>query len=315
MTERHSEFGGEKPYNQNSEQQNDYIKENEYNEEDEFQVHHSYVKHRMQKNKMERKVRQTQMWISRLRIIVRLIIIALMILFGYKLLKCHQWYLNKDIFNSLDNPRLEILNNKIVPSYKVLSALRRSDIPNVPIYRLDTTEMQTNIMQLDPIKNVYIRRFWFPARLQIIVEEQTPVLTISPAPNVSPIAFFTSEGKLIGRDYLPLNKSFNTVSVISYGTKGDDYRKWDKDKINIMRNIAKAVEEDSNEKVQYIDYRNPNDIYVKIQTVTLRIGVLDPNVFDRIKRISSILPQVKMLDKPIKYVDLRWKNANYIKLS
>lgn len=283
-------------------------------ESDDPKISQYYMQRRMQKNKMERKVRQGQMWLKRVQILIRLITILFLAYFGYFLLKLPQWYLNKNIFSSLNNSSLEILNNKIVPSSKILSALRRTEVPNVPIYRLETDEIKQNIMQLDPIDNVYIRRFWFPARLQIIVEEKTPIISISPSEKTAPVAFFAKDGKLIGRDYLPLPKPFKTVLVLSYGTKGDDYRNWTQEKIKLLENIAKAVKTNSNEDVQYIDCRSARDIYVKIKSVNLRLGAPDDTVFDRINRISSILPQVKTLDKKIKYVDLRWKDANYIKL-
>ncbi len=282
--------------------------------EDEERISKFALDRRMQKNKMERKVRQSQMWLSRLRVIMRLGIIVLMIFCGYKLLRINQWYLDKNVFNSQNNASLEILNNKIVPSYKILAALRRTDVPHTPIYRLETDDIKKNIMQLDPIENVYIRRFWWPARLQIIVEERTPVITVSPAENAPPVAFFARGGKLIGRDYMPLPKSFKTILVLSYGTHGDDYRSWNNEKIKLIEKVAKAVQANANEPVEFIDYRNPKDIYVKVKTANIRLGELDDAVFGRINRIPTILPQVKTLDKTIKYIDLRWKDANYIKL-
>ena len=36
-------------------------------------------------------------------------------------------------------------------------------------------------------------------------------------------------------------------------------------------------------------------------------------VFDKIQRLPSLLPQVKMINKRVKYIDLRW-DSNYIKL-
>lgn len=283
-------------------------------QDDEQVISEYYTNRRLQKNKMERKIRQTQMWLGRFRVLVRLLTILLLIAIGYKLIRLPQWYLNDSVFNSPNNQYLEILNNRIVPSYKILSALRRTDIPRTPIYRLNTDEIRDNILQLDPVENVFIRRFWFPARLQIIIEECTPILSIAPTINVPTIAFFTSKGKLIGRDYLPLNKSYKTILVLTYGSKGDDYRNWNYEKIKLLENVAKAVNVNSKEPVEYIDVRNPKDVYVKIHTVNIRLGDLDDNVFERIGRISSILPQVKMLDKKIKYIDLRWKNTNYIKL-
>lgn len=286
---------------------------NENNEED-IRLSQFSVQRRLQKNQMERKVRQSQQRIGRLRFFMRYLIIFVMIFCGYKLLKCHYWYLDKNVFNSLNNPSLEILNNKIVPSYKILAALRRSDIPHTPIYRLQTDDIKNKIMQIEPIEDVYIRRLWFPARIEIIIRERIPVLTVSPDIKVAPIAFFAKGGKLIGRDYMPLDKSFKTVLVLSYGVRGDDYRNWNNEKIMLIDKVAKAVELSSNEKVEYIDFRSPNDVYVKVKTANIRLGPLDDTVFERISRITSILPQVKTLDKKIKYIDLRWQDANYIKL-
>jgi cell division septal protein FtsQ len=292
----------------------EYEFEDNKHEDDVHEINEYYINRRLQKKQMERKVRQSKMWLGRCRILTRIFILLVLIFMGLKLIKSTQWYLNKNIFKSFHNSSLEIDNNKIVPSYKILNALRRTDIPHVPVYRLETDEIKENILQLDPIENVYIRRFWFPARLQIIVEECTPILSISPELNVAPIAFFTSKGKLIGRDYMPLDKSFKTILVLSYGIKGDDYKSWNKEKIKLIESVAKAVKASSNEEIEYIDVRKPKDVYVKIKTVNVRLGDLDDTVFERIQRIQSILPQVKMLDKKIKYIDLRWKNTNYIKL-
>ena len=282
--------------------------------EEELKISQYTAGRRLEQNRMERKVRKSQMWLKRFRFIARYATIALLVALGYMLMKSHQWYLSKDVFNSVNNPSLEILNNKIVPSYKILAALRRSEIPNTPMYRFEIDEIKHNVLQLEPIEDVFIRRFWFPARLQVIVQERVPVISVSPTEKVAPIAFFAEGGKLIGRDYMPLDKSFKTILVLSYGVRGDDYRNWDNSKIKLIEAVAKAVKEASGEDVQYIDFRAPRDVYIRLKTANIRMGELDDTVFDRIKRIPSILPQVKMLDKKIKYVDLRWKDANYIKL-
>lgn len=272
------------------------------------------LQRRLEKNRMERKVRQSQMWLRRFRIFARFATILLMIFVGYSLLRLHGWYLSKDAFTSVKNPSLEILNNKIVPSYKILAALRRTEIPNKPIYLLQTDDIKKSIMQLEPVQDVFVRRFWHPARLQIIIQERVPVITISPVENVPPIAFFARGGKLIGRDYMPLDKSFKTILVLSYGARGDDYRNWNNDKIKLIERIAKTVKATTDEEIKYIDYRTPNDVYIQLKTAKIRLGEVDEDAFERLKRLPSILPQIKTLDKKIKYVDLRWKDANYIKL-
>ena len=267
---------------------------------------------RLQQARMQRKIRQSQRRLNSLRAFWKFFLVVSLIALGIVILKMPQWRLHTNAFDSLNNPALEIVNNKIVPSQKVLSALRRNQVPLQPIFLVKTDNLKKSIKQLEPVRDVYIRRFWFPARLQIIVIERTPAITISPDIEVPPIAFFSIDGKLIGREYMSKIDEFKTVRVITYGS-GDDYRNWDKQKVINFKKLAATVEMDSGEEVEYIDYRNPKDVYVKIPTVNIRLGSFNAGTFDKIHRIPSLLPQVKMLNKKVKYIDLRW-DTNYIKL-
>ena len=282
--------------------------------DEEFSTEHPRYnqKRRLKQARMQRQVRKSQRRLNKLRAFCKLLILLGLITISIGILKMPQWRLHKDAFDSLNKPSLEIVNNKIVPAQKVLSALRRNQVSTRPIFLVNTDNLKESIMQLEPVQNVYIRRFWFPARLKIIIVERTPIITISPDIDVPPIAFFSSDGKLIGRDYMPLSDEFKTVRVITYGS-GDDYRNWNKTKVNNFKRLAATVEADSGEEVEYIDYRNPRDVYIKIPTVNIRLGSFNAGSFDKIHRIPSLLPQVKMLNKKVKYIDLRW-DTNYIKL-
>lgn len=267
---------------------------------------------RLKQAKMQRQIRQSQRRLNRLRVFYKIFLILGMALLIMFILKMPQWRLRADAFDSLDSPALEIINNHIVPEQKILSALRRNQVPTQPIFLVKTDDIKKSITQLEPIQNVYIRRFWFPARLQIIIIERNPIVTISPNLEASPIAFFSADGKLIGREYMPLDDSYDTVAVITYGS-GDDYRNWDVTKVKNFKKLADLVKVETGEKVEYIDYRNPKDVYVKIPTTSIRLGSMNPSVFDKIGRLPSLLPQVKMINKKVKYIDLRW-DSNYIKL-
>ena len=113
---------------------------------------------------------------------------------------------------------------------------------------------------------------------------------------------------------MPLDPSFKTTRILTYGTKGDDYRHWDKQRIDLLEKVIKTVKSVSKEPLDFIDLRNPKDVYIQINGIKIRVGELDDSCFERITRLPSIMPQVKTLDKKIKYIDLRWKNASYIKL-
>ena len=68
-------------------------------------------------------------------------------------------------------------------------------------------------MKLTPVEDVYIRRYAFPARIQIILKERIPVMMIAPDEKSQPVAFFTTDGKLIGREFLPLKTKYPTIKI------------------------------------------------------------------------------------------------------
>ena len=111
---------------------------------------------------------------------------------------------------------------------------------------------------------------------------------------------------------MPLDEDYKTVSVITYG-RDDDYRNWDVVKVNDFRKLANLVEATSGEPVEYIDYRNPKDVYIKIPTVNIRLGSINPSIFNKIQKLPSLLPEVKKINKKVKYVDLRW-DTYYLKM-
>lgn len=268
----------------------------------------------VKKKRREKIVRKGRLKQERFRSVIRFFLSVLFILVLVYGLKSNGWYMDKNAFNTVNTGSVEIINNKIVPSSKILALLKNSNVPNVPLYMARTSSIKKELMKLSPIENVYIRRYAFPARIHIIIRERTPVITISPDVKAAPVAFFTMDGKLIGREFLPLDKSYKTITVLSFGNKGDDYHKWDLDKVKEIQKIVRYIETYSSEPVEYVDFRNPNDIFVKIKTVSIRLGKLDENVYKRIERIPSILPQVKQVGSKVKYLDLSWEKVNYLKL-
>ena len=225
------------------------------------------------------------------------------------------WYLPQTVFKNPEPSRIQIVNNKIVKTQKIKSVIKDIEVPKITLYMANLNELKYKLMSLAPVDEVYIRRYAFPARVLIIIREAMPVITIAPDDKVKPVAAFTRDGRLIiGSDYLPLPEEYKTIKVLSYGNKGDDYRKWDVNKIRQIQKIAKYVETFSREKVEYIDMRNPDDIYVKIETVPVRLGQPDLNIYDRIRRIPSILPQIEKVKGKVKYIDLGWEKVNYLKL-
>ncbi|GBF23439.1 hypothetical protein tpqmel_0843 [Candidatus Gastranaerophilus sp. (ex Termes propinquus)] len=155
---------------------------------------------------------------------------------------------------------------------------------------------------------------WFPGRLIISVEECTPAFVIAPNLESEPVSTVTQEGVFIGRDYMPLDKKFDVTKILSYGVRGDDYEKWDRARIQTLVKFVKTLEAYSGQKVEYVDLRNPKDIYVKLSDVFVRFGELNDTAIKRTQWIATILPEVKKIPQGVEYIDLRWEDAHYIKL-
>ncbi|MCM1266159.1 MAG: FtsQ-type POTRA domain-containing protein [Candidatus Gastranaerophilales bacterium] len=293
---------------------------NEIFEEDaDNKVSRFQVARRRKQAQLKRNVRKSKQNIKLVLFFSRLFLIIFLVCLCYLIVRLKYWKLNPHAFESLNNTSIKIENNYIVPSERILKAVKENEVPTCPIFLMKTDDIKKSILEITPIQDVYIKRFWLPARIEILVQEREPAITIAPNENVPPIAFYTKDGKLIGRAYLPLNPYFKTVKVLTYGSCSGAV-KFDEAKIKFILTIAKDIEQASKEPVQYIDLRNPDDIYVQIPTVKIKLGSISaatyPDTLKKINGLPSILPKVKILNKKVKYVDLRWQNnLYYIKLA
>ena len=271
---------------------------------------------RLLKNKRrERKVRQGKKKRSLMKGFLRFLTTVGILGFVCWFLTLSGWYLPQDAFIKMEPSIVQVVNNKIVKPAKIKAVFKNIEVPKFPIFITGLNRVKRHFLELAPVEEVYVRRYAFPARILVIIREAVPVVTIAPDEKVNPVAAFTKDGKLIiGAEYMPLPKEYKTILVLSYGNKGDDYRKWNESKIKEIEKITKYVETFSREPVEYIDMRDPKDIYVKVKSLAIRLGHPDDKIYERIKRIPSILPEAKKVENKVKYIDLSWDNVNYLKL-
>ena len=285
------------------------MKEFEEELQDEFTLPKHSVKHRQ----TERKIRKKRKKLNQLKSFLRSVLLVVLLFLMYEFVKLPQWYLPQDVFKNSDSNKIEIVNNNIVPDTVVFNSLKNISVPKLPIFLMSVKPIKKELFKIPVIKNIYVRRYGFPARIQIILRERVPVAVIKTDLNAKPVAFFTSDGILIAnKNYMGLSNSKSLLTILTTSSKLD--KNWTVKKVNYIEKIVKAIETYSGEKVSYIDRRNPNDVYVRIQKTSIRLGALDSTVFERIKRIYTILPQIKDMDSRIKYIDLSWDKVNYLKL-
>ena len=240
--------------------------------------------------------------------------IAGIIFLGLKTIKLSQWFIDMDKLNAADATVLKIQGNVITPSYKIIDAIRQTQLPNTQIFRLDTKELEENITQLQAVKKVYIRRYWFPARLIIALDERIPAFLLAPNLDSEPQRALTTDGVILDHDYLPFKTNIKTKKLLTYGVRDGIDETWDKKKVEDLLKLTRAFEIYSNQEVQYIDIRNQRDVYIMLQEYLIRIGEINDSTFERAKLIASILPEAKKINQKIKYIDLRWEDSYYLRL-
>ncbi len=245
---------------------------------------------------------------------LRALFIAAVIFAGYKILFSSKWFYPRDLFVKMDNKVISISGNYITSKEAVHNVLKTMQIPHVPLYLIDVKAYKNAISEIETVKNVYVRRYWFPARMQIIIEDRTPLITIAASPEAKIAGFFVEGGVLLSADLLPENQALYPLKVLTIGHKDDNFINWDEKRINEIIKLAEYVSVYSGEQVEYVDIRNPQDIYVKITSALIRLGEPNETLYTRIKDLKSIIPNLDKVDKPIKYIDLRWDTAKYIKL-
>jgi len=274
-----------------------------------------YYRRKLRANKMRRKIIAAKNLIRNFRALIRVGLIFAFVYFGIWVLKLPQWFVDKDLLRVVDESVVKIEGNLITPQYKIIDLIKQTELPNTQVFRLDTRELEKNIAQLQPVKKVYVRRYWFPGRLNILVEERTPVFLIAPNLQTEPISAITEDGVFIDREYMPIHPKFNATKILTYGIAGDDYEHWDKKRVDEILKLIKTIEAYAKQDVKYVDLRNPKDVYVQIGDTMLRLGEINESIYNRTKWIATILPEAQSkYGRKIKYIDLRWEDARYIKL-
>lgn len=276
----------------------------------ETQIIDSYNKRKLGQLKKRRELRKTKILLMRARFFARIFFIMLLLWGFLKVINLPQWYLDKNIFVTFPNDNLEIEGNKIVSSVQILDKLKTFKFPQKPVYLLDTKPVEKRILSLTPVKKVFIRRYWFPARLKIVLDERTPVISIAPTPKVQPVAVFTNDDgiiKVLNREFLPLPPSKETYKVLTY----DQYSLWKSVQVQYIVQFADYIENATNQKLEYLDIRNPDDVFVQLNNVRLRIGRINGSTtFSNIDKAFSVLPEALKIKDEIEYIDLRWDNVS-----
>jgi len=270
-------------------------------------------KHSVHIKQKERRLRKKIKKLSRVKTFLKFVLFCTLVCGIYFFITLPGWYLSEDTFSKPDKNTVEIINNTLIPTNIIYNSLRQIRVFHIPIFVMSVAPIKHELYKIPAIKSVYVRRYGFPARIKIIIRERTPMAVIKTDLNKLPVAFVTTDHVMVtNKNFMHLAESDSTLRIL---VKNPEFRKdWTVERVEYIDKIAKYIETYSNEKVQYVDMRNSNDVYIKINSTNIRLGILDSSVFERIKRIYTILPKLNSVDGEVKYIDLSWDKVNYFKL-
>ena len=148
---------------------NEYPQENANMQEDEIQDEFALAKHSLKRKRIERKIRKKRKKVKELKSFLRFISLILVVFLAYHFMKLPQWYLPKDTFSDQTGKNIEIINNDIIPNYVIRQSLKNLYVPKLPIFLIKVKPIKKELFKIPVIKNIYVRRYGFPARIQIII--------------------------------------------------------------------------------------------------------------------------------------------------
>ena len=96
-----------------------------FNNEQEPQDEFSQVKNSVRHKQAHRKIRKKRKKINRLKEFLRFVLLLLLLFLGYQLCKLPQWYLPQDTFTKQNIERIQVINNKIVPSGEINKSIKK----------------------------------------------------------------------------------------------------------------------------------------------------------------------------------------------
>lgn len=249
--------------------------------------------------------------LQRIRVLLALLMVITFVCFIVAVLRLPQWYIDSNAIKEANPAVVEIKGNNITPTERIRQIVKTTPLPATQIYRLNTKQLEDNISKLQPVKNVFVKRYWFPARLVITLEERVPIFFLAPNLETEPNSALTTDGVLIDHSYLPFSTPVKTRKVLTYGVKDGHDEIWDKKKVERLIDITKAFEAYSRLEIKYIDLRNEKDVYIMLGDFLIRFGEINDTALARIKWIAPIIPEANKNKENIKYIDLRWEDSRY----
>jgi len=81
--------------------------------------------------------------------------------------------------------------------------------------------------------------------------------------------------------------------------------------ISTLENLAYSLEKATNDKLIYLDVRNPHEVYAQMENIKFKIGDLkNKKVYNEIENVAIVIPEAMKIKDKIDYIDLSRNNIS-----
>lgn len=211
---------------------------------------------------------------------------------------------------SVADPDRDIVvqGNQFVDIDQVRSAL--ASCAGKPIYRLDPKLMEARVRALDPVRFAFVRRYALPRpHLVVNVLEESPWATFATDPEGEPEAVISETGRMI-----PIAE-YPRIFKPDFKIYGPDGLKLTKNEVSQWATWVAFIAAQTGQKVDYVDLRQKQCIWVGDGDLLLKIGVADSTLIRRLGRLASVVPILDQIEAPTQFIDLALDNNIPIKVA
>lgn len=179
-----------------------------------------------------------------------------------------------------------------------------------PVYAVDPKKQEAKVEALETINNAFVRRYAFP-RPHVVVEvlEEQPWASLGNDPEQPTHSVISETGRII-----PLKKFPNVMSPALKIYAGNNLKMTPAD-VKQWATWVTFIETQTKQPVDAVDMRKPFDVIAYTPTLTLKIGIPDAALTQRLGRLTSILPTLAQYQDTLEYVDLSLDNNIPLKVS
>lgn len=252
--------------------------------------------------KSRRNKRKTARGARLRRQILRLLLVMTVLALGYTGFAYLPW--------SVSDGSSEIIvkGNHFTSKQQIREAL--VDALYTPVYVVDPKKQEKKVEALETINNAFVRRYAFP-RPHVVVEvlEEQPWASLGTDPEQPTHAVISETGRVI-----PLKKFPNVMSPALKIYAGSNLKMTPAD-VKQWATWVTFIESQTKQPVESVDMRKPFDVIAHTPTLTLKIGIPDAALTQRLGRLTSILPTLAQYQDTLEYVDLSLDNNIPLKVS